>query len=102
MKYFSVELLTRVFSICFDCCRAGGILENISISAVFALGECLFGFGVVEEGFQIMLYLLQYLLNGKKFMWIKQAGLKGLIWDLIIVSVKNFRSDHLVKLPHQT
>ena len=37
-------------------------------------------------------------------MWIKEPELKGLVWDLVIVGVKNFRTDHIVKVhsQHQT
>lgn len=34
-------------------------------------------------------------------MWIKQADFKGLVWDLIIVSVKNFRTDHILKIHNE-
>lgn len=37
-------------------------------------------------------------------MWIKEPQLKGLVWDLVIVGVKNFRTDHIIKIhtQHQT
>lgn len=37
-------------------------------------------------------------------MWIKEADLKGLVWDLVIVGVRNFRTEHILKIhnEHQT
>lgn len=34
-------------------------------------------------------------------MWIKESELKGLVWDLTIISVKNFRSQHIIHLHNQ-
>jgi hypothetical protein len=47
------------------------MVQNISVSALFALMEALFQFGKITESFLILEALLQYLFEEKKFLWIK-------------------------------
>lgn len=40
---------------------------------------------------------LEHLFKNKKFAWIKDGGLNGLIWDLIVVGIKCQRQKSLEK-----
>lgn len=42
LRYCDQALLTRMYSICFDCSRANPIIQSISISALYALTEIVF------------------------------------------------------------
>lgn len=42
--------------------------------------------------------LLQYLFEGKKFVWVKGKDVKGLVWDLIVIAIKNFSPNHIIGL----
>jgi len=63
---------------------------NISLSALFALTEIIFSGNKLEDSTTILAQFLEYLLCNKKFSWIKNQDIKGLIWDLVIVCVRNF------------
>lgn len=92
LHYVDENIITRLYSICFECCLTTKIIQNISISALFALTEIVFATGSAQESCSILLQFLRYVLKDCKFNWIKESELKGLIWDLIIVGVKNLPS----------
>ena len=74
------------------------MVQNISVSALFALVEALFQFGQIMESFQIFEALLQYLFEEKKFLWIKGKDVRGLVWDLVVIGIKNFSANHIIGL----
>lgn len=100
IHFFSANLLTRIYSICFQCFKVNSIVQNISISALFALTECLFSYGGVPESFELLGYFLEYLFNNKRYTWMKDAELKGLVWDMSLVAVKNLQPNHLHRIQH--
>lgn len=38
---------------------------------------------------------LEHLFRNKKFSWIKDGDLNGLIWDLIVAGIKNYKESSL-------
>ena len=37
LQYANEHLFIRIYSICFDCCLSNPVIQNISVSALFAL-----------------------------------------------------------------
>ena len=95
LQYVNYHLLTRVYAICFECSHTSPIIQNISVSALFALTEIVFAGSQTEDSATILAQFLEYLLSNKKFAWIRDQNLKGLIWDLVIVGVRNYPSSEL-------
>ena len=90
LQYVNYHLLTRIYAICFECGTTSPIIQNISLSALFALTEIVFSSNKLEDSSTILSQFLEYLLCNKKFSWIKNQDIKGLIWDLVIVCVRSF------------
>lgn len=42
--------------------------------------------------------MLEYLFKGKKFLWIKDKDLNGIVWDLVNIAVKSFPTERLDEL----
>lgn len=70
-------------------------MQNISVSALFALLETLVQFGDKKVTFEVLGSMLQYLFEEKKFIWLKPKDIKGLIWDLVVISIKKFNSNQI-------
>lgn len=86
----SFNLLTKVYSISFDCCQVNTVIQNISVSCLFSLTETLFGLEKKEkESHMVLENWLEFLFRSKKFLWIKDSELNGMVWDLIVAGVKN-------------
>ena len=86
----SFNLLTKDYSISFDCCQVNNVIQNISVSCLFSLTETLFGLEKKEnESHMVLENWLEFLFRGKKFLWIKDSELNGMVWDLIVAGVKN-------------
>jgi hypothetical protein len=86
----SFNLLTKVYSISFDCCQVNNVIQNISVSCLFSLTETLFGLKKKEkESHMVLENWLEFLFRSKKFLWIKDSELNGMVWDLIVAGVKN-------------
>jgi len=90
LQYADYTLFTRIYSICFDCCLSNSIIQNISASALFALTEIVFASNQTDDSLSILTQLMDYLLGNKKFSWIKGTELKGMVWDLVIIAIRNF------------
>lgn len=71
LQYANYNLFTRIYSICFDCCLSSPLIQNISVSALFALTEIIFSSPIVEDSTPILKEFLEFLFNNKKLMWIK-------------------------------
>ena len=74
------------------------MLQNISVSALFALTECLFEYGSIQESFGILDSFLEYIFTQKRVVWIRSTELKGLMWDLVSTAIKCFTANHIIKL----
>jgi hypothetical protein len=95
LQFADYTLFTRIYSICFDCCLSNSIIQNISASALFALTEIVFASHQTEDSLSILTQLMDYLLGNRKFAWIKGEELKGMVWDLVIIAVRNFPEGQL-------
>lgn len=71
LQFANYNLLTRLYSICFECCESSPTVQNISASALFALTEIVFSNQSVKDSLVILTQMLQYLFDGKHFLWIK-------------------------------
>jgi hypothetical protein len=90
LQYANEHLFIRIYSICFDCCLSSSVIQNISVSALFALTEIIFSSNGTEPSLSILNQFLEFVFNNKKYTWIKEAEFKGIVWDLIIVAIKNY------------
>ena len=94
LYHMEYNLLIRVYSICFECCIGDPVVQNIAVSALFTLTNSLFdneSNDQIEEAFPILECFLSHLFEGKKFNWMKNVQLKGLVWDLIVICVRSSR-----------
>jgi hypothetical protein len=73
LQYSDHPLLTRIYSICFDCSLANAIIQSISASALEALTEIVFASRQIDNSLLILTELLEYLFKKKKVEWIKNA-----------------------------
>lgn len=101
ISYLGGNHLTKVYAVFFEQSKVNNLIKNISVSALFALTECLFGYGDMNESFVILECFLHNLMKGKKYSWIKISEIRGLIWDLVIVALKNLTSNHLIQLDNK-
>ncbi len=42
--------------------------------------------------------MLEYLFKGKKFLWIKDKDLNGMVWDLVNIAIKSFPTERLEEM----
>lgn len=54
LQYVNYHLLIRIYSICFECCLSTSIIQNISVSALFALTEIVFASSKTEDSSTIL------------------------------------------------
>jgi hypothetical protein len=47
------------------------MVQNISVSALFALTEMIFANNSIKNSLPILTQMLEYLFSGKHFLWIK-------------------------------
>lgn len=71
LQYANYHLLLRLYSICFHSSLTSPVIQNISLSALFALTEIVFSGLPSQDSSTILTHFLEYLLNNKKFSWIK-------------------------------
>lgn len=71
LQYANENLFIRIYSICFDCCLSGPIIQNISVSALFALTEIIFSAEATAPSLPILDQFLEFVLNNKRFTWLK-------------------------------
>lgn len=95
LQFADYHLLTRLYAVCFDCCLSTSIIQNISASALFALTEIVFATAPPPDSLALLAQLLEFLFAAKKFSWIKDQELKGMVWDLVIVAVRNYPTSKL-------
>lgn len=95
LQFANYNLLTRLYSICFECCDSNPTVQNISASALFALTEIVFSNQSTKDSLVILTQMLQYLFDGKHFLWIKFREAKGMIWDLVNIALKCFPQSQL-------
>jgi hypothetical protein len=101
LQFADYHLLTRLYAVCFDCCLSTSIIQNISASALFALTEIVFATAPPADSLALLAQLLEFLFAGKKFSWVKDQELKGMVWDLVIVAVRNYPTLKLEALARQ-
>lgn len=90
LQYATENIFIRIYSICFDCCLSSSVIQNISVSALFALTEIIFSAEGTEASLSILNQFLEFIFNNKKYSWIKELEFKGIVWDLIIVAIKSY------------
>jgi hypothetical protein len=98
LQYANEHLFIRIYSICFDCCLNGSIIQNISVSALFALTEIIFSVEITTPSLPILEQFLEFVLNNKRFTWLKDIEFKGIVWDLIIVAIRHYPIKHIEAL----
>jgi hypothetical protein len=54
LQYANEHIFIRVYAICFDCCLSGAVIQNISVSALFALTEIIFSAEVTAPSLSIL------------------------------------------------
>lgn len=70
LRHVNYHLLTRLYSVCFDCCQIDPTIQNISVSALCSLTEIVFAQGELSDASILLQQFLEYLLRKKKFNWI--------------------------------
>jgi hypothetical protein len=90
LQYVNYHIVIRIYSVCFECCLSNPMIQNISTSALFALTEIIFVGSRVDDSCTILTQFLEYLFANKKFSWIKDQEFKGMVWDLVIIGIRNF------------
>lgn len=90
LQYANEHIFIRIYAICFDCCLSGAVIQNISVSALFALTEIIFSAEVTTPSLSILEQFLEFVLNNKRFTWLKDIEFKGIVWDLIIVAIRHY------------
>jgi hypothetical protein len=58
LQFVNYHLLTRVYAICFESGQTNAIIQNISLSALFALTEIIFGSNKVDDSTTILTQFL--------------------------------------------
>lgn len=96
----SFSLLTKVYAISFECCQVNTVIQNIGVSCLFSLTETVFGLDSKEkEAHMVLENWLEFLFRGKKFLWVRDGGLNGLVWDLVVAGVRNQSMRSLERFP---
>jgi hypothetical protein len=74
------------------------MIQNISVSALYSLTQIVFSSQNTKGSSVILEQMLEYLFNGKKFLWIKDKDLTGMVWDLVNIAIKSFPKERLDEL----
>ena len=92
------SIFTRIYALCFQCSEAGGLIANISLSALSALTEIIFGAASPQHSASVLQQLLEFTIHRRRLTWLNSPQFTGTAWDLITVAVRSVAPSTLIHL----
>ena len=88
LRFADYGLITRMYSICFNCCLSTPTILSISVGALFSLTGIVFANNKPDELLGILVEFLELVLHNKKSNWAKDVRLKCIIWEIIVIAIR--------------